>query len=598
MEIKMIAVEALFQSNWGAEKWLNPAWAVLTSAEKAEIQSRLDEMFHQGLPFELKHDRIFYIYLFSLLAQLETLALQVPFKFADKLSDESLQKKMRQQLVDEVFHTLVFLKITFLLSAPYALPPTYSVTIENFMLHVAQEPDLKTSIVLLNLIGEGWIEEIFEIMQLNLVAPRVFTAVLEDESRHLKESELYLALGLPDMKYLSKRLSYYEGELVSSIFFQPKYALSLLHILGMEQVIQLISKIDEKHQSLLSKIGIKPSKKWRFYMDIIPSYMKDVLHDPQADTRIQPSLTRQVLGSLWEAPNNPTMSSTFSLNVTPLDFFAKKYPSETLTCLALQALSKGLSDNPELRRYTLHHEIYQTADAYVGIAVNLPGCGDQLAFIEFKNCHEMSVASLAMHIQNDMQFLIYCYKKIHELKEIHPHLSDLVDELIASQNKDVYPSPLMARPAISLSNIGHWGYETVTSPLFPNETIKFSLGKVERKQVWQSSSQSFDVQDIASVGISVDHRVFDANIPVPKIYQASFDAMFQQMLGEQSAPQDKLIKYDRFIKVMDQFLESDLELGFRYLFSLNTVFKNYNRHLFEMSQQRLPVKEYLAGILN
>lgn len=45
--------------------------------------------------------------------------------------------------------------------------------------------------------------------------------------------------------------------------------------------------------------------------------------------------------------------------------------------------------------------------------------------------------------------------------------------------------------------------------LLPNEAVKFTLLEVERKQVWNRVTCSFEAQDIMPVSVSADHRVLD-----------------------------------------------------------------------------------------
>ena len=66
----MDELSGLLRPSWGAEKWILEGWDTLTVDEKKLIKSRMDDLFKDGLPFELKSDKLFYIYTFSLLAQL------------------------------------------------------------------------------------------------------------------------------------------------------------------------------------------------------------------------------------------------------------------------------------------------------------------------------------------------------------------------------------------------------------------------------------------------------------------------------------------------------------------------------------------------
>lgn len=578
----MIQLQQLIKPTWGIDKWLDSAWSILNDKEKKQIARRIDQMFDKPLPFELVHDKTTYLHLFSLLTQLEVFGLQGLLKTLEKLSGGEYELRFRQQILDEIFHALVFAKITYELTAPYSLPPMHSRGVEKFLSLLSNETDLKTSFVLINLVAEGWIEEIFAAMKKYKVAPRVFDVVLEDESRHLEESALYLAIGTPETDYLSEKLAAFEEELISMNFTQHTYVLTLVNLLGTVGARELLSNIDKKHHQLLKQINFKPSPNWQFFMSTLPAIIQDVFHDETEGTLVPQTTTRQILTSLWSEPDLPTESSMFSIDVTPVGFFEKKFRPETITCLTLQALSKALADHPVLKNYMSNLKIFNPNYSYVGLGVLLPGCDDHLGMIEFRNCHEMHISELARYIQQDMQIMVYCYKRSQQLKLEHPYLMDLFNTIFAPRNQSVYRDPMFARPTISVSNIGHWGYETVISPLFPNETVKLTLAKIDKKQIWNKTTNLFEVRDIMPVGISVDHRVFDANLPVPSIMQKAFDDMFEAMQHPPKASPEPnssntppLNVVDEFIQLSERLLQDDLELGFRYLFFSSQVWKHH-----------------------
>lgn len=85
-----------------ALKAIESAFAELTLEEQQYIEERLNSIFSQSIPLDPKVDNILYIQLFSLLLQLEVIALQIPLRFASKMKTEAFQTQMRMQLVDEV----------------------------------------------------------------------------------------------------------------------------------------------------------------------------------------------------------------------------------------------------------------------------------------------------------------------------------------------------------------------------------------------------------------------------------------------------------------------------------------------------------------
>ncbi|CDZ77736.1 2-oxoacid dehydrogenases acyltransferase (catalytic domain) [Legionella massiliensis] len=572
----MIQLQELIKPTWFAEEWLNNAWSVLEVDEQLYIKNRVDEMFYNEIPFQLEHDRIVYIHLFALLAQLEILAFQGFLKSLEKMAGTPLYATMRKQVVDEIFHSLVFTKITNQLSTPYASPPNYHKEVEQLMQFLASEPDLNTFLILINLVSESWIEEIFSCMKEHNIASNIFEVILADESRHIEISDHYFQSELKDKSYLSKRIASLEEELVKLIFSQEKFVITFVSLLGKNGVINFINRIDNKHRASLKKVGLSPSNKWRFFMETIHSLVENVFHEQSHDSLVTKTNTRSLFNSLWDNPNNPTLIGFFSLNISSLDFFEKKHKPEIFTCLYLQAISKLAANNQTLRSYMSNHKIYSTRNSYVGLTVLLPGCDDQLGLIEFEDCHEMSIAELAQSIKDDIKLMTYCYKKMHELKTEHPYLEDVFSNLFTPLSESIYRDPIFAKPTISLSNVGYWGYEAGVSPLLPHEALKFTLAKIERKQVWNNKTRSFEVQDLLPVGISADHRIMDANIPVPEQLQEAFDAMVAVM--NQSPPValslSQSVQFDDFIRSTNEMLDKDLEFGYRYLYYASQVWKH------------------------
>lgn len=573
----MSELQQLIKPVWKVEKWLNSAWSLLTQEEQLAVSGRVNELFHCPIPFQLKHEKSLYMHLFSLLAQLEIFGLQGLIKSLEKMPHGDLQHTFRQQIVDEIFHAIVFTKLTFECSAPFALPPTHSKRIERFLSHLINDHNLKVSLVLVNLVAEGWIEEIFLALQEHKVAPCIFDVVLADETQHVENSALFLEIGLPECDLLLSKLAAFEEELIALVFSEHIYAPTLVNFIGVAGAKKLFDSIDKKHRLLLSKINLAPSTNWCFLMENVPFIIDDFFHDQSQGVEITQTSTRKMFTSIWQKPNHPTQSSVFSIDVTPIEFFEKKYPTETLTCLMLQTLSKAMANHPPLKNYMAHNKIYNPHDSYVGLGVLLPGSNDHLGMIDFKNCHNLTITELAAHIKADIEKMLYCYQRTHELKIEHPYLNDLFNDMFIPRSENLFRDPFTDRPSISLSNVGQWGYEVPVSPLFPNETVKLTLAKVDKKQIWNNQSKSFEVKDILPVGISVDHRVFDGNIPIPHMMQKAFDEQYHAMLHTKPAilSSHSTVNLDKFIALIEKRIKVDLEFTFRSLFYASHLWKNY-----------------------
>lgn len=573
----MSELNVLLRPSWGAEKWIAEGWDKITQDEKELIKSRMDVLFKDGLPFELTHDKMLYIYTFSLLAQLETLAIQIPLKFEKRMTTPQFKKQMRLQLLDEIFHGMVFTKIVYMLCAPYASPPAYNENVEQLCDYIRQEECPKIAVVLLNLVAEGWIEEVFKSLYQQNIAPKVFATILADEHRHVCEADLYSQIGLPSKAIMRKKLAELEESMISNILPQPKYLLALSELLGTQATQSMIQALHTKHTQQLKKINMLPSEQWRFMMQMSDNFFAKLDHYTEGSTEIEMSQRRKAFMTQWDNPGDPTMVGQFNIDITCMDFFSKKFPSETLTTLMLQAVSNALTKDNSFRTYLSFKKLYESKDAYLAIVVKLPNCNDHIGNIIFKNCHEMSVLELSNKIQRVIQMMVFCYQKREQMERKTPHLKHSMDKLLYDFAHDEYPYPIPGSPFVSLSGIGFTGYSQVQSPLRKQEALKFTLLTVERKPVWSNTSNAFEPRDILPVSVSADHRVFDGNVPVPKLLSQAFQDVFKNMIQNPRAPSssERWAPPILFGKLVDKLLSANLQVGYRTLVGLQTIWPDF-----------------------
>lgn len=556
---------------WGAEQWIAEGWEQLTVAEKDLITKRMDALFKNGLPFELKHPKLLYIYVFSLLAQLEVLAIQVPLNFEKKMSTEIFQKLMRTQLLDEIFHGMVFTKIVYLLCEPYAFPPAYNTSVEVLCNFIRQEPCPKVAVVLLNLISEGWIEELFECLQRHDIAPLVFETILQDEHRHVCEADLYRDIGLPDMNIVLPKLAFMEEHLLTNVFFQYPYVAALHTLIGEQGLRDYVESLDKKHTQQLAKINSLPGKKWQLFMQMHEDVFRQGMHYKPNFKEVEMTPLRKLLMTQWREPGDPTMVAQFNLDVTCLDSFNKTYPSESATVLMLQTVSQLIAEHKNFRSFIFYKKIYQSDDSLVTLVVKLPGCGDHLGNIVFKNCHQLSAIALMTRIKQMVRLMIFCYKKRQKLELEYPYLKQLQDSALNDCLDTIYPYPLLENPMISLTNIGACGYSQAKSPLRINETLKITLLTIEKRQIWNQTNKTFEIVDQLPVSISADHRVFDGNVPLPHLMKALFQTIFNRMKDNEGDVIKPPVQDLLTIKKIEKLLRNDMNLGYLALNSIQTI---------------------------
>jgi hypothetical protein len=565
----------LLRPSWGAEKWILEGWNKINSDERQLIKDRMDDLFKDGLPFQLKHDKLAYIYTFSLLAQLEVLAIQVPLRFEEKMSTPQFKQQMRTQLLDEIFHGMVFTKIVYMLCAPYAVPPTYNESFETLCNFIRDEECPKVGVVLLNLVAEGWIEEVFKSFYRQQLAPKVFEVILADEHRHVCEADLYNDIGIPDLKTLTKKLEHLEGLLLTSVSLQPKYLMAIYALLGGAATCDLIASMNEKHTAQLKKIKLRPGKQWVLLMQMAQEMFSRFQSNIENEVDMTP--LRKTLMTQWNSPGDPMVVGQLNMDVSFLDIYNKKYPSETLTTLMLQSVSHLLTKDDSLRNFLSHKRMHQARHAYVAIVVRLPDCGDHIGNIVFKDCHTMSVFELSLKIRQILQMMVYCYKKRELLETEYLHLKSNLNELLYEYAHSEYPYPVNGSPVVSLSSIGFCGYAQAISPLRKQEGLKFTLLTVERKLIWSEVTQAFEPRDMLPVSISADHRIFDGHFPFPDLLNKSLQLMFQQMQEGVIKPVSKedVRENPNFKRMVDKMLKENLELGYRLLVTLQNTWSDF-----------------------
>jgi len=575
LDTKMDELAELLRPTWGSEKWILEGWNQISKEEKEVIKSRLDGLFRDGLPFELKHEKLPYIYVFSLLAQLEVLAIQIPLKFESKMENPEHKKLMHAQLLDEIFHGLVFTKIVYQLCAPYSLPPAYNENVEKLCNFIRGQECPKTAVVLLNLLAEGWIEEIFKSFARHNIAPKVFAAIISDENRHVCEADLYRTIGLPTQNEVKDKIQQLEGQLVTNLLLQYKFISSLSSLFGFDGIIALFEDLDNKHKEQLSKINLKPGQDWQFLMKVVEGLSPKIIRYTGTISEIDMTPLRKLLMMHWDKPKDPTMVGEFNLNISCIDFFNRKYPPETLTTLMLQTMSLSMHENESWRSYINYPKWLKTEGSYVGVAVKLPDCKDHISTIVFENCHELTTSELAAKIRSRIKMMVYCYKKREQLENEHPHLRIIMDNILSDLANGSYEYPMLTNSIVTLSNIGHCGYTQGKSPLRPNEAIKVTLFDVEKKLIWNKEIQEFEPQDILPISVSADHRIFDGNLPVPKMFNGYFQRCFAKMLDTLAVPVTTSPPTPFFGKFFDQMIAANLELGYEILVALQTFWPDF-----------------------
>ncbi|MBA4260260.1 MAG: hypothetical protein C0446_13935 [Chitinophaga sp.] len=608
-------IDELIYPIWGSEQWISEGWNKLTPEEKQNISERVEQLFKNGLPFSLIHEKQLYIYMFSLMAQLEVLAIQLPLRFAKEITNPYLKEKMRAQLLDEIFHAIVFTRVAFILSAPYSSPPAYNERIEEICLYVRSITCPKIGLAVMNLICESLVEEVFLAMYHNNIAPELFKVILDDEHRHVCETELYREIGLPDKETLEEHLKKLETLILSAFTVQSQYATAITALLGLSGGRKLINDVHQKHTSQLKKIGMTPSDEWTLAFHLGDHLNKEF--KPQADdvcneiyqelSEVEMSPIRKVLMTEFNSPGDPTMTAEFNLDISHFGFFDNQYPHELLTPLVMQAISYVLISNNQFRDFLSYKKIHRSKGAYVSIIEKLPDCADQVGTIFFRNCHELNVENLLEKIEQHKKLIAYAYKKREQLEFEFPELKEEFQSVLYNGTYDIYPFPAPGSYGVYLSNIGHLGYTKAKVPLSKHMGLHATLLAVQRTNVWNNDSKSFEIKDFLPISFSADIRVFDGLLPIPDLMNQAFQTMLQKMNKEKKdfLETSKLSNndYNRLTdKLANLLLNQKKQYNRRkiisYLMSSIPLIKEIKRlYATEIKESNLNIADYIANHL-
>ena len=318
----------LYQTEWKPVKRLKEGWSKLTDLEKQSIKNRVESLFQGDFITEEK-SRIHLLQIFSFLAQVEALGSQVPLKFLDKF-DEKTNSQLRVQLVDEIAHGVIFTKMAHYLAGPLFQPPQVIEAAEDFCNFIDSIENENLALICINLVAEGWIEELFKELKEWGVATEIFESILQDEERHVSEAELYTKVGLEklDKLKIAEVVFQMETHLIDAIS-NGRVVRSLTELGGEEGFEKLRTRLCEKHKRQLAELNLTPSKRWE-------AFVSTSFNGRKVDKKyeIERGFDLYMLGKIWKAPQDPTVRTKFTLDMENV------YLTENVTAAFLYAISR------------------------------------------------------------------------------------------------------------------------------------------------------------------------------------------------------------------------------------------------------------------
>jgi hypothetical protein len=458
-------------------------WEFLDGTERADVERRLAKVL--AVHRWGTHNRDALLHFFNFLAQVETIAIEIPFKASWKTPD-SMHPTLRRQLVDEVFHSLLFSRLAHELALPASQPPPPLASAQRMLDRIRDEPDMAVGGTLLNLVAEGWIETLFKHALSWHVADAVFEAVLADESRHVQEATQYVG-GLD--RAAAERAVRDLEEGLAQVSSEPTVALAIADLAGAAGARQLRIDLDRTHAEHLAQVGLLPHPRWVELMGPTPV---DAAGDEAGEAVhvVRDTPWRRAARDVWTTPRDPTMQGSFDVAVGHI-------PRKLLTPVFVAAVGRAWAKNPRLNRLVSRGRVWELPHANVGVRVMV--AEDELSTLVVPQADRRSVPDIQRILADGME-------QLQAMKRLRP-AGDVPAPGAAAALDLVAPDPQSF--AVSLSNTGKFGIQTgagaFTGPVAPGTDL--TLGQRRRLPVWRGVA--YVPAWHVSVGCLQDHRLFD-----------------------------------------------------------------------------------------
>jgi hypothetical protein len=482
----------MIRPHWAPLDNIERGWRALTAEEQASVAERLDQALC-GLSWRAGDHKDALGHFFTFLAQVETIAIEVPLRFLPGADPDQLPA-LRRQLVDEVFHSALFARIAHELHLPDAQPPPPLASAEALLARIRSEPDLAISATLLNLVSEGWIEELFDHAMRWGIADQVFTIVLRDESRHVEEAAMYVTTG--DRARSEAVLADFEDGLVA-VLAEPVLTLSIFDLAGYDGYRALTAGLLAKHKRQLAAHGLQPSARWIDLETLMDRLLE--LHRANheriaegAPVRVPDTAWRRAARTIWSAPTNPTMRGGFDVPVGHI-------PKKLLTPILIAALGRAWAteEGRTLNRVIARDGVWQLPAIHVGVRVLV---GGEIATVVITNANERSVADVAKMLAKGHQALTDMRACAQPEGAHRTSLPEDLAQLI----------PAAFRYSVSISNVGKFGLTTGSGALSAySPTTDITVGERRKLPLWRIFAY-FPAWHV-HLGCLQDHRVVDGH---------------------------------------------------------------------------------------
>ena len=520
----MMAVEEGLQpyvdAAWPPMAHVRRGWARLGAENRALVLRRLDETLARFRPAPHADPRALRRF-FSFLSQVEVIAIEVPLSALPTARPE-VAPLLERQLADEVFHAAVFAALARRVGGlDKPLPEA-----ERVLDHIRRQDDPRTTAVLLNLVAEGWIENLFDHAVTWGVADDVFRIVLEDESRHVEEAHQH-AEGV-DLQRVGEAVRSFEADLFR-LAQHPRVMLPIVALAGEDKFQALARSFLDVHAGALAEAGLPPSEPLVRLRAAVEDAAR--VEAPPRPREVEPATQwRRTALELWDAPRSPVMNGWCEVRVDHV-------PRRLLTAVVVAAVGRVWREFPRVNRYVAGGRVWAPGAVNVGVRVAIGDKGEALSTVVVPDADRRSVEDVRRLVREGT-------RRMNEAGQgVEVQGPDADDEPLRSVLRDeelmaFVPPGTVAAP-VTVSNVGKaglyagWG----AMPGALGQSLEVIIGRVEKRPQW--TGWRYKPVDTVTICFSADHRVFDGQ-HVAEAMQRFRDAMRPQGVRELLARPDTL----------------------------------------------------------
>lgn len=428
---------------------------------------------------------------FSFLSQVEVIAIEVPLSALPTARPE-VRPLLERQLADEVFHATVFASLAKRMGGLDKPIPEA----ERLLDQIRRQEDPRTTAVLLNLLAEGWIENLFDHAVTWGVADDVFRIVLEDESRHVEEAHAH-AEGL-DVARVEEAVRGFEGELFRLVQ-HPRVMLPVLALAGEAKFRELSDSFLRVHKEALAEVGLDPNPAV-LELEKMSEELARTAPDAQRARLVEPeTMWRRTALEIWDAPRSPMTNGWIEVRVDHVK-------TRDLTAVTIAAIGKVWAEFPRVNRYTVGGKVYESGGVNVGVRALVGDKGEAIATLVVPDAHTRSVRDIQRILAagvarlNSMQGYASDVRPDPGAEALGAVLRD--DELMG-----MVPPEMVTCP-VTVANTGRAGLFAGfgATPAF-GQSVEIVIGRVDQRPQWRG--WRYKPTATVVLGCSADHRVID-----------------------------------------------------------------------------------------